>query len=66
MISFKEDFWHVFHSQARTSAWVWARNLMFEQMVVEIPKRSARSSLSIPKRSRMRVSKNSTFGVNFF
>ena len=61
-----------FGNQAIISPRISAGNLihvlkMFEQMVVEIPKRSARSSLlSNPKRSRIRVSKNSLFELNFF
>ena len=60
-----------FGNQATSLPRVWARNLihvlkMFEQMVVEIPKRPARSSLSKSKRSRIRNSKNSFFEVNFF
>ena len=53
-----------FGNQATSLPRFWARNLihvlkMFEQMVFKIPKRSARSSLRNPKRSRIRVSKPS-------
>ena len=58
MTSFMEDFWNVFHNvfffgkQATSLNRVWVRTLidvlkMFEQMVIKIPKRSARSSLRV-------------------